>query len=127
MGNRAVIAMENIERKSEDCQGIYLHWNGGKDSVDGFLKYAKDMGFRGGDYGMARLTQVICNYFGGVLSCGIDSIKYLDCDNHDNGVYWINDKFDIVKREFARYPEQEAYDLDSFVEEIKLQQPTKKE
>ena len=32
-----------------------------------------------------------------------------------------------LTREFARYPEQQAYDLDSFVEEIKLQQPTKEE
>jgi hypothetical protein len=35
MGNRAVIT-DNKQRI-----GIYLHWNGGRDSVEAFLKYCE--------------------------------------------------------------------------------------
>lgn len=35
MGNRAVITT------TDQRIGIYLHWNGGKDSVEAFLKYCK--------------------------------------------------------------------------------------
>ena len=35
MGNRAVITTENKKI------GIYLHWNGGRDSVEAFLKYCE--------------------------------------------------------------------------------------
>ena len=37
MGNRAVITTEkNFENNGV---GVYLHWNGGYDSVSAFLKY----------------------------------------------------------------------------------------
>ena len=35
MGNRAVITT-----RSKDI-GVYLHWNGGRDSVEAFLKYCE--------------------------------------------------------------------------------------
>ena len=49
MGNRAVIQMKGSN------VGIYLHYNGGRDSIEGFLAYCKLRDFRGDDYGMARL------------------------------------------------------------------------
>ena len=56
MGNRAIIKPEgkNI--------GVYLHWNGGIDSVTAFLKYCELRGFRAFDdaYGMARFCQIVC-------------------------------------------------------------------
>ena len=55
MGNRAVIATR--EKKI----GVYLHWNGGRDSVEGFLTYCKLKGYRcpeKDNYGWARLCQV---------------------------------------------------------------------
>jgi hypothetical protein len=36
MGNRAVITTE------QKRIGVYLHWNGGLDSVEGFLTYCKE-------------------------------------------------------------------------------------
>ena len=61
MGNRAIITT-----KKRDL-GVYLHWNGGRDSVGAFLEYCELRGFRAPDsdtYGWARLCQVICNYMG---------------------------------------------------------------
>src|SRR6056297_3498572 len=84
MGNRAVITTENKK------VGIYLHWNGGRDSVEGFLKYCELKGYRtpeSDNYGWARLCQVIGNFFGGEYSVGIDIYENCDADNYDNGVY----------------------------------------
>ena len=100
MGNRAVIAFVDYKGECDvNSVGIYLHWNGGIDSVEGFLQAAKDYGLRSGSYGLARLTQIICNCFPGTISVGVDVVKKLDCDNYDNGVYWVDKNFNIVGRE----------------------------
>jgi hypothetical protein len=129
MGNRAVIAYKDEYVPKEYSTSIYLHWNGGRDSVEAFLKVANDIGVRAsqGDYAMARLTQIISNYFGGILSVGVGIYKRMDTDNYDNGVYWIsnNEKGElvIVDREFKRYPEQKTYKVDKMAKEIMSQMP----
>jgi hypothetical protein len=102
--------------------GIYLHWNGGYDSVHAFLEYCKLQGFRSDDYGIARLTQVISNYFGGGLSIGVDQCCRLDCDNYDNGVYLVRN-WNIVGRKFHDGPEQNEYNLYDFMEDVNNAQP----
>ena len=106
MGNRAVITTKkNFENNGI---GIYLHWNGGYDSVSAFLKYCELKGYRTPDtdnYGWARLCQVIGNFFGGSTSIGIDTVDKLDCDNYDNGVYII-EGWEIVDRKHKRNAEQ---------------------
>jgi hypothetical protein len=102
MGNRAVITTEGSK------VGIYLHWNGGEESVTAFLRAAKDLGVRSPSadqsYFYARMCQIIGNFFGGSLSVGIDSLDTLDCNNGDNGLYVIGPKFDIVERRYVRSP-----------------------
>ena len=44
MGNRAVITTR--ENFNNDGVGVYLHWNGGRDSVQAFLTYCKMKGYR---------------------------------------------------------------------------------
>lgn len=113
MGNRAVIT---TGYKDNDI-GVYLHWNGGRDSVEAFLTYCELQGYRSPDmdcYGWARLCQVIGNFFGGSLSVGIDIRKKLDCDNGDNGVYVIKG-WKIVDRQYHDGPEQSGYDLCSML------------
>ena len=120
MGNRAVITTKAKEI------GVYLHWNGGRDSVEGFLEYCKRAGFRGLDedsYGFARLVQVVANFFGaGGLSVGVAPFKSLDCDNGDNGVYIVKG-WEIVGREFAPPVESKEYNLEEFVAQIGACQP----
>ena len=126
MGNRAVIAfVDDKGKQDKNSVGIYLHWNGGRDSVEGFLQAAKDYGIRSGSYGVARLTQIICNSLPGTLSVGVGVVKKLDCDNWDNGVYWVDKEFNIVGREYVEkyqhgnYQEQQVYKLADFVKEVK--------
>lgn len=124
MGNRAVIT--TVEGWENNGIGIYLHWNGGRDSIEAFLKYCKLREFRSGDYGMARLTQIISNFFGGGLSIGVDTIDHLDQENGDNGVYIIDDvNWEIVDRKYFYGEEQNSYDINEFLHEIDKRQPEK--
>lgn len=119
MGNRAVITTPNKKF------GIYLHWNGGRDSVEAFLTYCKLKGYRSPDedcYGWARMCQVIGNFFGGDTSIGFDVTNNLDCDNFDNGMYIIKD-WQIIDREFQRGAEQQYYDLHEFLHSLNKAMP----
>lgn len=87
MGNRAVITTP--ERRV----GLYLHWNGGRDTVEPLLKYCELQGYRApsaDDYGWARMCQVMGNFFGGSLSLGIGTYTTdRQMDPGDNGIYVI--------------------------------------
>lgn len=104
MGNRAVITTP--EKKI----GLYLHWNGGRASIEGFLGACKEMGFRDpayDNYGWARLAEVCCAFMGNNGLCvGLDRYDVLDRQNGDNGVYIISG-WEIVGREFAPSKEEE--------------------
>lgn len=127
MGNRAVITTkENFENNGV---GVYLHWNGGYDSVSAFLKYCEIKGYRTPDtdnYGWARLCQVIGNFFGGSTSIGIDTVDKLDCDNYDNGVYII-EGWKIVDRKYHNYAEQMNYKLEDILMDIDKSMPKKEQ
>lgn len=119
MGNRAVITTE--DRRI----GVYLHWNGGRDSVNAFLAYCKLKGYREPEYdnyGWARLCQVIGNFFGGSTSVGIDEYRRLDRDNYDNGVYIIKG-WNVIGRLYNRSGEQDGYDLLGFIKGINKNMP----
>ena len=88
MGNCAVITTP--ERKV----GLYLHWNGGRDTVEPLLRYCELQGYRPPSqdaYGWARMCQVMGNFFGGSTSLGIDPYTTdRQMDPGDNGVYVID-------------------------------------
>lgn len=125
MGNRAVITTKSNFK--HNGIGVYLHWNGGRDSVEAFLKYCALKGYRSPEtdcYGWARLCQVIGNFFGGDTALGIDTLDHLDCANGDNGVYFI-ENWKIVGRKYQVGPEQHEYDLIDMLHEIDGTQPEK--
>lgn len=94
MGNRAVIKVQG------ETVGIYLHWNGGVESVLAFLKAADALGVRDpvGDpsYFTARMVQIIGNFFRGTLSLGVGIADRMD--DSDNGTFVIGKDFTIVRR-----------------------------
>ena len=119
MGNRAVLVAKGNENKS-----VYLHWNGGRDSVEAFLKYCELRGFRGfqDDYGMARFCQVVGNFFGANgLSVGIMDGAY---SHGDNGIYVIEDWriVDRIKEDYYGF-EQSEHDLQEMLIAIDKAQP----
>ncbi|TLD93828.1 hypothetical protein LS74_000305 [Helicobacter magdeburgensis] len=91
MGNRCVIT------NKEKTRAIYQHWNGGRDSIEPLLNVAKDLG-----KGFDGLVEVSDKVFDG------EEMNYeeADKDNYDNGVYVIDDEFNIVERKFLRRSEQ---------------------
>lgn len=100
MGNRAIV--KPIDKNI----GVYLHWNGGIESVAAFLEYCKlkdyrDFGGKNSDgYGIARFCQVVGNFFGGGLSIGIETDVTESeeaAEWMDNGIYVI-DGWDIARR-----------------------------
>lgn len=127
MGNRAVITT-NENKPDNEKLGVYVHWNGGLNSVEAFLTYCKMSQFRNpinDNYGWARLCQVIGNFFGGGLSVGIDTLNNLDCDNGDNGMYIMDENWNIVDRKYFDGPEQEDYLLKEMLMEIDESMPDK--
>ena len=123
MGNRAFIKFQGQNT------GIYLHWNGGRDSVEPFLEYCRLKGYRPDDYGVARMCQIIGNFFGGTLSLGVMSTKGMsnaDLDSGDNGVYIVKD-WKIIKRYPRDVREQHEYDPMEFLMSIDETQPVREQ
>jgi len=121
MGNRAVITIKENNIPQEDWQSLYLHWNGGRDTVEPLLHVAKLYGIRcqaDPSYAIARLSQLTGNTLGGTLSIGVGTYKQLDTDNADNGVYVVKD-WEIVDREYHHGLEQQEYDFNEMVSEIR--------
>ncbi len=89
MGNRAYVVFESGNDRSP---AIYLHWNGGPESVYAFLQalkgYKADRHSPG--YSCARFAQLAGNTLGGTLSLGLtcfSEYEELNCD--DNGLYVV--------------------------------------
>lgn len=124
MGNRAIIKPEGKDI------GVYLHWNGGIDSVTAFLKYCELRNFRSFDdsYGIARFCQVVGNFFGGGLSIGIQSgigETLYDAKYIDNGIYVV--KGWKIVRHIGEQEPREGYNLNDMLKEIDIRQPEKEQ
>lgn len=101
MGNRAVIT--NMQKEI----GIYLHWGGSRETVEGFLLYCKLSGYKFDSLGFAKLCQVICNYSAEFDVC-VDKLENLDCNNYDNGVYVVNEDWEICERLYNRCLDEQS-------------------
>jgi len=100
MGNKAVIAFS----ENPNSTAVYLHWNGGLASVQGFCDAARALHFRSSEsdnsYAVARFAQLVGNFFKGTLSVGVGPLCEQDCDNGDNGLYIVGGNWQIVGRKF---------------------------
>lgn len=109
MGNRAVIVMSGTTKETSGSKlGLYVHNNGDIDNVKFWLDRARRLGLDPTDetYFWARFCQIICNDFAedkyaseesrNKLNVGIGVVAQLDCNNRDNGVYYIDKNLDIV-------------------------------
>jgi len=115
MGNRAVIRFN--DEPSGAC--LYLHWNGGRDSIRGFLKAAKELGIapRALPFGK-MLAQFFFEVELNAIHVYLENFASADKDNFDNGVYYISDDFKIVGREFLRGAEQTTHNSNDIAAEI---------
>ncbi len=110
MGNRAVIAFKLAPTKKTPV--VYLHWNGGKASVEGFLAAAKELGIKD----IKTFGDMILEWMGS--SVYHETWETADRDNHDNGTYIVDpDKLEIVQRLFMNNAEEVSYDKTTKIKE----------
>lgn len=121
MGNRAVITDKSKK------MGVYLHWNGGRDTIEPLLAYCKLKGVRNPNedpqYAYARMCQIMGNFFGGNDSIGVGLYDELDTNNYDNGTYVVDDNWTICERLFFEGQEQQHYDFIDMFRSIDEAQP----
>jgi hypothetical protein len=117
MGNRAVIAFDKFDQ--DNGQGVYLHWNGGRDSIESFLMFVRAETPMIEEKGLDKLLLAL-NVFG-VSASGVElePLSRLDCDNYDNGVYVVDtNTWEIIDRVYKRYDEQDSYNRETFMRDI---------
>jgi len=95
MGNRAYVIFEDKDSKTFS-PAIYLHWNGGPESVYAFLDELDRRGVRADqEYEAARFVQIVGEYFmPDQLSLGVTSGPSSAADlgrwaREDNGLYLV--------------------------------------
>ena len=92
MGNRAVVSFST----NNTSPSLYLHWNGGRASVEGFLAGCLDAGYQAtGDQkqDMDQIERCLRPFFarnGECLSIYRQPVGRADTDNGDNGWYILD-------------------------------------
>lgn len=120
MGNRAVIVSHDTTKENANEKiGIYVHWHGSPEDIEHVLNIAKDK-IRNIDddpqYFWARFCQIFANEIDGDsgqgdCSIGIGIVSHLDTHNYNNGVYYIDSNFEIVKNtDGSEFDEEENND-----------------
>lgn len=122
MGNRAVIVWTDKDGHYDNgSTGVYLHWNGGRDSIEAFLAYCEMKGYENPSekpIGIKRFAKVVSGFFGSSpTTIEIAPISELDTDNYDNGMY-VCSGWDIVGRKYLRGEEQLRYGFRDMLDTI---------
>lgn len=129
MNTAIITTMENFDN---DGLVIFLEYNGDPVSVESFLEYCKNKNYGSltKEYGFARLTQVIANFFGGTQAICLGKLSDFDYKNCDNGVYIVNNLWNIICRmfyndeELSDYTHSDPDAVDQMVDIIADMQPT---
>lgn len=127
MGNRAVLVWKDENgHYDDDTMGVYLHWNGGRDSIEAFLAYCQMKDLKSPSenvsIGIRNFVDVVSWFFGSNQSIYIDKLSCLDQDNYDNGVY-VCDGWKIVDRKYMHGAEQDEHDFEEMLQAINRRQP----
>ncbi len=122
MGNRAVLVWKDENGHYDDnTMGVYLHWNGGRDSIEAFLAYCQMKDLKSPSenvsIGIENFISVVAGFFSSNQSIYVGKLSGLDQDNYDNGVY-VCDGWKIVDRKYMHGSEQKQYDFSEMLRAI---------
>lgn len=90
MGNRSIVTFKGDDMCNT---GVYLHWNGGPESVCAFARVMLERGWTRSDYATARFAAVAIEFFDQVGDCSGHSVGIIEADSgagDDNGVFEID-------------------------------------
>lgn len=134
MGNRAMVVFADKDWKNLSC-AVYLHWNGGPESIYCFLDEMDRRGIRVDDpsYESARFVHIVGDFFDKDtitgLSLGLwNGPKSLDVANlgdfdTDNGLYVVqrgyNEKTKKYTREVRRFKGYDEFMKEMTKDEVK--------
>lgn len=102
MGNRALIVMQTPSEKQPLVPAIYVHWNGGIESVQAICDICRERDFRDPaqdpTYAIARMVGVWHEFFGitHANSLGV-TIYDGESDQGDNGVYVLGADWKVIR------------------------------
>ena len=111
MGNRAVLTFNT----ADNAPAIYLHWNGGRASVQGFIDAARALGLRHAPtaaaqtHALDQLAELLARHY---FRCNVGMTVYrlhyagADRDNGDNGTYLLGHDLTIIERFYKRGPDE---------------------
>jgi len=111
MGNRAVLSFDT----ADNAPAIYLHWNGGRASVQGFIDAARALGLRHAQTAAAqaealdKLAELLARHY---FRCNVGMTVYrlhyagTDRDNGDNGTYLLGRDLTIIERLYKSRPDE---------------------
>ena len=111
MGNRAVLTFNTAGH----APAIYLHWNGGRASVQGFIDAARALGLRHAPTAAAQtqaldqLAELLARHY---FRCNVGMTVYreqyanTDRDNGDNGTYLLGRDLSIIERLYKPGPDE---------------------
>lgn len=94
MGNKAFVVFKESKTEKPD-HGVYLHWNGGPESILGFLEVLKERKWTRMDYASARFVAVVSEMFDGEGNDSGLSVGIMGCtdpkelDPGDNGIFEV--------------------------------------
>lgn len=118
MGNRANVVFHN-PKTGKISPGVYLHWNGGPESVYAFLDELDRRNVRADqEYEVARFVHIVADFFdsdaAGSLSLGVfegppeispSGLSTMNTDLADNGVYVVTRNVPGLGRVVRRFHE----------------------
>jgi len=111
MGNRAVLTFSTAGH----APAIYLHWNGGRASVQGFIDAARALGLRHAPTAAAQtealdqLAELLARHY---FRCNVGMTVYreqygtTDRDNADHGTYLLGRDLSIIERLYKAGPDE---------------------
>lgn len=100
MGNRAVVTFS-------PKQSVYVHWNGGRASIEGFLAAVRELKLPCSTPAEAAdsFARVAKSFLGG-STVELGPASRLDTDNGDNGQYVVSLDLEITRRRYRRGEEE---------------------
>lgn len=127
MGNRALITLKPLTKENKVI-AVYVHWNGGIESVKAICEVCKARGFRtptdDPEYALARFIGVWHEFFGVTDSTSL-GVMLMDWDAakgfwSDNGIYTIGENWEITEHYFINDDDsKESFELEVSEDQIK--------